>query len=108
MSKTGMAIETIKRCLETGDPTGGIEALERVTERLLEVLGELAQLKRRVGEERAAEWSREFEAGLISLDEVGLVVVSTQETTRQPHAEECGDHPDNYGGHETPFGRRDE
>lgn len=70
MSETGKAFQTLRRCLETGDPSGGEEALERIFQRLLEVMGELAQLKRRVGEAQAAEWQREFEAGAISEDDV--------------------------------------
>lgn len=72
MSETGKAFETLHRCLKTGDPTGGEEALEHVFQRLLTVMGELAQLKRRVGEAQAAEWSREFEAGAISEDDEQL------------------------------------
>ena len=65
MSKTGKAIETLRRCLATGDSTGGEEALEHVTLRLLNLVSEIADLKRSAAEARSAEWSRELEAGVI-------------------------------------------
>lgn len=109
MSKTGKAIETLRRCLATGDPTGGEAALERVTERLLQVLGELTYLKRRLGEERAAEWTREFEAGVISPDDVGLSVgAAAKEARREIHAEERRQDADDDGSHDAALGRRDE
>lgn len=108
MSKTGKAIETLKRCLETGDPTGGIEALERVTERLLEVVAELAQLKRRLSQAEAAEWAREFEAGVISPSEIDDSVPA-KELRREPHAEERGDNAHHDRSDDVALGdRRDE
>jgi len=70
MSETGKSFETLKRCLETGDPAGGEEALERIFQRLLTLMGELAQLKRRADDDRLAEWTREFEAGAIAAEDV--------------------------------------
>ena len=70
MSETGKAIETLKRCLTTGDPTGGEEALERVTLRLIDLVSEVAQLKRDAARARSTEWSREFEAGAIDPSEI--------------------------------------
>lgn len=72
MSETGKAIETLRHCLETGDSTGGEEALERITLRLIEINGELAQMKRRIENARSTEWSREFEAGAILPEDVEL------------------------------------
>lgn len=72
MSETGKAIETLKRCLETGDPTGGEEALERVTLRLLDLLAERNELKRQLDSAKSAEWAREFEAGAIDPSDVAL------------------------------------
>jgi hypothetical protein len=69
MSETGKAFETLRRCLKTGDPTGGEEALERIFQRLLTVMGELAQLKRKADEAREDEWRKEFEAGAISAED---------------------------------------
>jgi len=84
MSETGKAFETLRHCLATGDPTGGEEALERIFQRLLTVMGELAQLKRKTDETREDEWRREFEAGAISADDVTLSVA--RDALPQSHA----------------------
>jgi hypothetical protein len=70
MSETGKAIETLRRCLRTGDLTGGEAALEQVTLRLLNLVSEVAQLKRDAEGKRLDEWRREFEAGIIDPSEV--------------------------------------
>lgn len=46
MSETGKAIETLWECLRTGNVDGGGDALRRVSERLIDLVVEVSQLKR--------------------------------------------------------------
>lgn len=95
-----MAIETLRRCLETGDSTGGEEALERVTLRLLDLVSELAQLKR----ERSVNQQVVFEADLDQL----VATTAAEDARREPHAEERRHDADDDGSHEAALRRRDE